>query len=442
MTQTALILLGHGSHISPMTAGVVWDQVDYLRSIGTADEVTAAFWKEQPSFHQVLGTVQAEDITLVPLFTADGYFTQTVIPAEMGLTGTVTIHDWRTIRYAPSLANHDHVGQILRHRAEEMLQRYALPPNKTAIAIVGHGTSRNSASRDAARHQAEALGQLNLAGEVVAAYLDDTPSIPDLYTLTQNPHLVVIPYFLAQGSHTAYDVPSELGLALGQTEAVINGRQVYYAAPLGTDGGLSQMILDLAHRVGMPSKGHAVHPWGGFPQVGASQLLNEVQKSSGMMLGQLWLSPERVCHVEDRARQDLSLIETPQTLRQLVRGADAFRPLSTQTTLPKGWQVQIPSDDVMRVAAVVETIYPAVLASRVAPLPLVPLHSLAQRQTGMYAQLGELSPEAQADHVAQICSQCVLHPAWHDGHIPDGKLSCSEACNWWMSHALMQEESE
>ncbi|MFN8528773.1 MAG: CbiX/SirB N-terminal domain-containing protein [Anaerolineae bacterium] len=88
--HTALILAGHGSHISPNTAGMVWDLVDGLRAADvdfTANEITAAFWKEMPSFHQVLNTVTATDITVVPIFTANGYFTQTVIPSEMGPYG-------------------------------------------------------------------------------------------------------------------------------------------------------------------------------------------------------------------------------------------------------------------------------------------------------------------------------------------------------------------
>ena len=43
MPNTALVLAGHGSHLSPDTAGVVWEQVDKLRALKVADEVTAAF---------------------------------------------------------------------------------------------------------------------------------------------------------------------------------------------------------------------------------------------------------------------------------------------------------------------------------------------------------------------------------------------------------------
>ena len=42
--------------------------------MNAADEVTAAFWKELPSFHTVIDSLEADEITIVPLFTAQGYF--------------------------------------------------------------------------------------------------------------------------------------------------------------------------------------------------------------------------------------------------------------------------------------------------------------------------------------------------------------------------------
>src|SRR5215813_8298367 len=109
---TALILAGHGSHISPSTAGIIWQRVDELRALGVADEITAAFWKEMPSFHGVIHSLNADDITIVPLFTAQGYFTRTVIPAEMGLDGAITRRDGRTLRYTRTLGEHPYLGFV------------------------------------------------------------------------------------------------------------------------------------------------------------------------------------------------------------------------------------------------------------------------------------------------------------------------------------------
>src|SRR5579864_5442209 len=119
--RTALVLAGHGSHLSPETAGVVWQHVDTLRRSGVADEVSAAFWKEAPSFHDVFRTLTADDITVVPLFTARGYFTQTVIPAEMGLTGVVTQRNGRIIRYTSPLGEHPLIAHFGIQRVKQGL---------------------------------------------------------------------------------------------------------------------------------------------------------------------------------------------------------------------------------------------------------------------------------------------------------------------------------
>ncbi|MFN8528772.1 MAG: CbiX/SirB N-terminal domain-containing protein [Anaerolineae bacterium] len=52
-----------------------------------------------------------------------------------------------------------------------------------------------------------------IAAEVVTVFLDDMPEIAEVYRLTRAPIiLLIMPYFLAAGSHTTIDVPRELGL--------------------------------------------------------------------------------------------------------------------------------------------------------------------------------------------------------------------------------------
>src|SRR5260221_13172956 len=116
---TALVLAGHGSHISPQTAGLGWRHVDTLRAMGVADEISAAFWKEMPSYHHVLHSLAATDVTIVPLFTAQGYFTRTVIPAELGLNGSLTTADGRILRYARTLSEHPHLAEVVERRVKD-----------------------------------------------------------------------------------------------------------------------------------------------------------------------------------------------------------------------------------------------------------------------------------------------------------------------------------
>ena len=78
----------------PLPPVLVWNTAALLASSacleiarrGVFGEVYCAFWKEEPSLRQVLHMVDADDIYVVPNFISEGYFTQTVIPRELGLT--------------------------------------------------------------------------------------------------------------------------------------------------------------------------------------------------------------------------------------------------------------------------------------------------------------------------------------------------------------------
>lgn len=432
---TGLILAGHGSHISPHTAGLVWRQVDGLRALGVADEVTAAFWKEMPSFARALDSVTAQDVTIVPLFTANGYFTQTVIPAEMRLTGRLTHRDGRLIRYTPSLNEHPYLAGVVRKRVEDALTANALRAETTAVAVIGHSTRRNPDSRKATEAQAARLRAANLAAQVEAVYLDDSPEIREIYALTSAPNLIAVPYFLAAGSHTTLDVPGELSLAPGANRGVVHGRQVFYTPPVGVDDDLRDVILALASDAGAPlypsSTGDA---WAGFPAAGSAALIAAVQAAGALRFGGLRLTACDVRAWGDDHAQDV--IDTPAELRARVREAP-FRSLATADDLPVGWRVEIEQPEQLHAA--VETIYPGAVADwAAAQVGALRVHTLAEtaaRQTGMYRVLGDLPEAAQTYTVERICKACVRQPLWFSQTVGD-KLPCPEPCNHWLSAAL------
>ena len=92
----SLILLGHGSHLNADSSEAVRGHAAAVRATHLFDEVLEASWKEEPSLREALGLAQFCDVTAVPLFVSEGYFTGTVIPRELGL-------EWRgRRRYAPS----------------------------------------------------------------------------------------------------------------------------------------------------------------------------------------------------------------------------------------------------------------------------------------------------------------------------------------------------
>jgi sirohydrochlorin cobaltochelatase len=453
-TRTALVLAGHGSHISPHTAGLVWYHVDELRALNIADEVTAAFWKEMPSFHTVFASLEATDITVVPLFTAQGYFTQTVIPAEMGLDGPITHRGGRTIRYTRTLSEHPYLGGVVRQRVEDaldMIQRVkGISPEQVAVAIIGHSTRRNPESRKATEAQAQAIRETGLAGEVVAVYLDDTPSIPDVYSLTHAPHLIAVPYFLAYGSHTLIDVPRALGFEFisegfgheyNGTQRDVNGRSVYYTPPVGIGDDLRGAIMELAKETGAPLKvPRARTHWPSFPKVGFNSFQQMLLKGYEMPIGQLKVSPREVRHILDE--NPTETIDNPFELRRRVR-ENPFRPLATSDDLPRGWRVPI-DYDLNKAYAVVETIYPGAIANMVISHSEVnSLEKVLDRQTGQYRQLSALTTEQQSAVVEQVCGKCVRRPLWTTPvHEMTNLLVCPEPCNYWLTAAVNELDGD
>jgi len=434
--KTALVLAGHGSHISPETAGLVWQHVDALRAMNIADEVTAAFWKEMPSFHTVFASLESTDITVVPLFTAQGYFTQTVIPAEMGLTGAITERDGKTIRYARTLSEHPYLGEVVRQRIEDAMRLMNTTSDQTAVALVGHSTKRNPESRKATEDQAEIVRQSGIAREVVALYLDDTPKIADVYTLTSVPNLIVVPYFLANGSHTTIDVPRELGLSEGELYQIahVNQRQVYYTQPVGVEEDLLQAIIELARETGATLKPpSAGSNWDCFPSAALDMFSTMMRSNWRGSRGQLRITPEDVRHVDD-VDKDTEIITEPDALRRKVR-ENPFRPLATSTDLPRGWHVPT-NGDPQRTLAVIETIYPAAHLSRFTKIGT--LKDLIARQTGRYQKLSQLDRDGQKAVVNQVCGKCVRQPDWYSyyGVAKGNFLACPEPCDYWLSAAL------
>lgn len=431
--MVAIVLAGHGSHISTDTGGRVWECVDQLRAWGVADEVTAAFWKEIPAFRHVLKTLVSEQVIVVPMFTAQGYFSKQIIPSEMGLTGQLTQQSGRIIYYTRPIGEHPAIAEIVQQRVTDGLRAAAVPPAKTTLALIGHGTRRDPTSRNMTRQQVAILQAHYPNAEVLEAYLDDDPSIPSLYTRAHTQTLIAVPFFLAMGSHVTQDVPSALGIEYGQFPAQVNGFQVFYTPPIGTTDRLAYLALELARETGLALfENPTSDPWANYPQRGRERLMAEVQAQGSLRFGAVTLEPLRVM----AALPNTSLaISSPAQLRQLIR-ENPFRPLATSEDLPLGWQVDLETPQ--QTAAVLETIYPTLLADWATyldhPFATTSLASLGESQSGLFANIHQRSSAAQIEETIQtVCGKCIRHPTWHTEDTPPEALPCASACNWWLS---------
>src|SRR5437762_6687045 len=85
LSDAALVLVGHGSTKNADSARPVYQHGEELRGRKIFAEVLEGFWKIEPGMATVVGKASAPRIFVVPLFISEGYFTQEMIPRELGL---------------------------------------------------------------------------------------------------------------------------------------------------------------------------------------------------------------------------------------------------------------------------------------------------------------------------------------------------------------------
>jgi sirohydrochlorin cobaltochelatase len=159
--------------------------------------------------------------------------------------------------------------------------------------------------------------------------------------------------------------------------------------------------------------------------------------------GQVAIQGLALCHVEDSAREDLTVYHRPADARELaiLDDAGAYRPLKTAPNLRHGWRLELATLDDLRLA--LDFFYPAALGTWLAfqrgELAPISLRETLERQTGMY-RVTQLITDAQAREVIQktCVAGCLRHRLWDirrvektfaPHEVPTSAILCAEACN-------------
>ncbi len=258
--SSALLIVGHGSTVNPDSSGPTWQQAAALRERGLFREVACCFWKEEPSLRDALfffDDLEIREVYVVPNFISEGYFTQTVIPRELQLSGRLTTRaSGQAWKYCEPVGNHPGVTELLLRRAGEIAPD--VPEAETSLLIVGHGTALNDNSAGAAKREVEKIAALGRYASVQNAYMEEAPLISDWTSRTTTPNIVVVPFFISDGLHSYQDIPVLLGIEPEPTAAASqrevfrrnpyprHGRNLYYASAIGTEPQFAEIILEQA----------------------------------------------------------------------------------------------------------------------------------------------------------------------------------------------------
>ncbi|HEY5953459.1 MAG TPA: CbiX/SirB N-terminal domain-containing protein, partial [Terrimicrobiaceae bacterium] len=225
-----------------------------IRRRGIFADVACCFWKEEPSLRDALLLFRdpsISDVCVVPNFISEGYFTRTVIPRELELTGPETRRPSGQIwKYCPPVGSHERMTDLLLQRAREVAPD--VPEVETTLLIVGHGTGLNDNSAVAAKHQVEIIRALNRYAAVLNVYMEEPPLVSDWLNLTETRNVVVVPFFVSDGLHSDEDIPALLGIRSRNLSGKsinpydLHGRSLYYSPAIGTDPKFADVIIEQA----------------------------------------------------------------------------------------------------------------------------------------------------------------------------------------------------
>jgi sirohydrochlorin cobaltochelatase len=275
-SDAALALIGHGSTLNADSSAPTYQHADELRRRGLFAQVVECFWKQEPSISGVLRGVFAPRVFAVPVFISEGYFTEEVIPRELGLRTNeqkdfprIQQRGQQTLYYCGPVGTHDSMTNVLLARARDVVERYPgqRPPKsvETALFIAGHGTGNNENSRKAIERQVELIRARNLYAEIHAVFMEEDPRIGDCYQLAQAKNIVVVPFFISDGLHSYEDIP----IMLGEPKEVVqerfkrgeltwrnpterNGRLVWYSSAIGSEPNVADVIVERVREAARP----------------------------------------------------------------------------------------------------------------------------------------------------------------------------------------------
>jgi sirohydrochlorin cobaltochelatase len=243
--DSALLILGHGSTENADSSSSVRSYAETLRQRSLFAEVHCAFWKEEPHFDRILAKIDSHNVYIVPAFISEGYFTHQIIPQALGLAGRTTTTENHTLHYCDPVGSHPSMTRRLLERATELAA--GIDRSEVALIIVGHGTPRDSRSSTAVKLQVEKLGEQQPGfAEITDAYLSEAPLIGDWDQLLKAPHVVVLPFFIAEGLHSREDIPEALGFdpASGNGPHQLRDRTLYYSNAIGADADIADVVLE------------------------------------------------------------------------------------------------------------------------------------------------------------------------------------------------------
>ncbi len=183
-------------------------------------------------------------ITIVPYFLYPGL----KLKEAVRQSAIICKNQKLRIGIAKPLYYHYLLGELIIERISEtkIKNQINLKDKECDVLVIGHG-STDKRAREAFVHTVSSLSHTYRSVSFCFLELDE-PNIEKAITkiASKDPKiLLIMPYFLHNGSHIKYDVDQEVRLALANNKV----EKAYLARHLGVDEKLVQLVLERASEV-------------------------------------------------------------------------------------------------------------------------------------------------------------------------------------------------
>ncbi len=242
-----MLLATHGSRRQIQAGTTIEEHARRLQADYGVHEVAVAFRQGEPSFSEVMNSIASPEVTVVPFFSSDGYFSQTVLPRELSLNRR---YSRLRVQFTDPVGTHPQIPDLVEGRIREIFHRFHLTPERAALLIVGHGTRRHATSASSTLKLADHLEKAGICTNVQPAFLDEPPRLEEAFQDLSQDEIVVVPFFMGESYHVLQDIPRRLGLAEPvcdqfPAESTHAGRRVIVDRAVGLDPGLTAVVAEL-----------------------------------------------------------------------------------------------------------------------------------------------------------------------------------------------------
>lgn len=198
----AALIVAHGQPSDPVPAAA--EIAALAQRVGDhlpGWRVRAATLAAEDDLRAAVAALAGAPLRVYPLFMADGWFTQSHLPARLAGAGAGAMTLLAPFGLDPAV-------QALTIR----LAQDAQAAGATDLLLAAHGSLRSEAPARVAREVAARIAAATGLARVEAAFIDQSPRLAEV-AATLPPTAACLPFFAARGGHVLLDLPQALAEA-------------------------------------------------------------------------------------------------------------------------------------------------------------------------------------------------------------------------------------